>query len=203
MTSKKGSATRERIVAAALDTVRAEGFANTTARAIAAHGGFNQALIFYHFGSVDELLDEAFHEVSERQVARYREAVQDLGSLTDLVQIARRLHAEDLETGATTTVTQMMAAATDPERGGVLLDRFDLWIGLVQEALERAAAEYPVASVVPPREAAYAICAMFLGIELMSRLDPERSEAEAVFDMMQNAAELVERFAPMVFGAFG
>jgi hypothetical protein len=121
--------------------------------------------------------------------------------LADLVRIARRLHGEDLASGATTTVTQMMAAATDPERGGVLLDRFDLWIGLVQEALEQAAAQYPVAAVVPPREAAYAICAMFLGIELMSRLDPERSEAEPVFDMMETTAGLVEQFAPTVFSS--
>jgi len=199
--SKRGSETRDRILTAALETVRTEGFANTTARAIAAQGGFNQALIFYHFGSVDELLDEAFGRVSEQQVARYREAVQELGSLTDLVQIARRLHEEDLESGATTTVTQMMAAATDPERGGALLDRFDLWISLVQEALERAAAQYPIATIVPPREAAYAICSMFLGIELMSRLDPSRSEADAVFDMMQNAAGLVEELAPMLFAA--
>ena len=201
--SKRGSETRDRIVTAALDTVRTEGFANTTARAIAAHGGFNQALIFYHFGSVDELLDEAFGRVSEQQVERYREAVKELGSLTDLVQIARRLHEEDLASGATTTVTQMMASATDPERGGALLDRFDLWIGLVQEALERAAAQYPIAAVVPPREAAYAICSMFLGIELMSRLDPSRSEADAVFDMMQNAAGLVEQLAPMLFAGQG
>jgi AcrR family transcriptional regulator len=199
VTSERGNATRERIVAA---TVRAEGFANTTARAIAATGDFNQALIFYHFGSVDELLDEAFQHVSEQQVAHYREAVQELSSLTELVQIARRLHAEDLESGATTTVTQMMAAASDPGRGGALLDRFNLWIDLVQEALERTAAQYPVAAVVPPREAAYAICSMFLGIELMARLDPERSEAEAVFDMMQNAAALMEQLAPML-GAMG
>ena len=197
-TSKRGSETRDRIVAAAVETVRTGGFANTTARAIASTGGFNQALIFYHFGSVDELLDEAFRRVSEQQVAHYREAVQELGSLTDLVQIARRLHAEDMQTGATTTVTQMMAAATDPERGGALLDRFDLWIELVREALERAAAQYPVAAVVPPREAAYAICAMFLGIELMARLDPTRSEADSVFGMMETAAGLVERLAPML-----
>jgi AcrR family transcriptional regulator len=196
--SKKGSETRDRIVAAAVETVRAEGFANTTARAIAATGGFNQALIFYHFGSLDELLDEAFQRVSEQQVEHYRDAVRDLGSLTDLVQIARRLHDEDLQTGATTTVTQMMAAATDPERGGALLDRFDLWIELVQEALERAAAQYPIAAVVPPREAAYAICAMFLGIELMARLDPARSEADSVFQMMETAAGLVEQLAPML-----
>ena len=202
MTSERGNATRERIVAAAVETVRTEGFANTTARAIAATGGFNQALIFYHFGSVDELLDEAFQHVSEQQVAHYREAVQELSSLTELVQIARRLHAEDLESGATTTVTQMMAAASDPERGGALLDRFNMWIDLVQEALERAAAQYPVAAAVPPREAAYAICSMFLGIELMARLDPDRSEAEAVFDMMESAAGLIEQLAPML-GAIG
>jgi len=97
--SKRGSETRDRILTAALETVRTEGFANTTARAIAAQGGFNQALIFYHFGSVDELLDEAFGRVSEQQVARYREAVQELGSLTDLVQIARRPGEEGLDDG--------------------------------------------------------------------------------------------------------
>jgi hypothetical protein len=49
---------------------------------------------------------------------------------------------------------------------------------------------------VPVREAAYAICAMFLGIELMARLDPERSEAEPVFDMMETIARLIEDLAP-------
>lgn len=200
--SAKGSATRDRIVAAAIETVRTEGFANTTARAIAAHGGFNQALIFYHFGSVDELLDEAFVRASEQQVAHYREAVGELGSIGDLVHIARRLHAEDTETGVTTTVTQMMAAASDAERGGALLDRFDLWIELVKGALDRVAAQYPIASALPSREAAYAICCMFLGIELLTRLDPSRSEAEAVFDMMDGAAGLVEQLAPAL-AAFG
>ena len=73
-TSDRGAGTRERIIEAALETVREDGFADTTARAIAARGGFNQALIFYHFGSVDDLLMQAFGRVSQRQVARYREA---------------------------------------------------------------------------------------------------------------------------------
>jgi AcrR family transcriptional regulator len=199
-TSQRGADTRDRIIEAALETVREEGFAETTARAIARRGGFNQALIFYHFGSVDELLMEAFGRVSSRNVVRYQEAAEQVESLSDLVAIARRLHAEDLESGSTTAVTQLMAAATDPERGGMLLDRFDEWIGLVEEALKRAAAKYPMASIVPTREAAYAICAMFLGIELMSRLDPERSEAEAVFDMMETMATLIEDVAPSLLG---
>ena len=194
--SERGAATRDRIVEAALETVRDMGFAGTTARAIAATGGFNQALIFYHFRSVEELLMEAFGRVSTRQVARYREAVARVGSLTDLVAIARTLHDEDMDSGSVTAVTQLMAAATDPERARVLMDRFDEWIGLVQEALAGATSSFPAAGLVPGREAAYAVAALFLGIELMSRLAPERSEAGAVFDMMETAARLIEALAP-------
>ncbi len=198
--SARGAETRDRIVEAALETVREEGFADTTARAIARRGGFNQALIFYHFGSVDDLLMEVFGRASSRNVERYRDAVSQVSSLRDLVEVARRLHAEDLENGSVTAVTQLMAAANDPERGGSLLDRFDEWIKLVEEALGRAAGNVPIATLVPPREAAYAIASMFLGIELMSRLDPARSEAEQVFDMMDAIAGLIEDVAPALFG---
>jgi AcrR family transcriptional regulator len=192
---RQGSETRERILEAALATLREEGFAGTTARAIARHGGFNQALIFYHFGSVPGLLLEAFRSTSDEQVARYRAAAAQVTSLSDLVSIARRLHDEDLQSGAVTAVTQLMAAASGPEEGRAILDRFDEWIGLVQEALGRAVSG-PLAAVVPARQAAYAIAAMFLGIELLTRLDPERSEAGAVFEMMASVAQVIEQVGP-------
>ncbi|HEX2267872.1 MAG TPA: hypothetical protein VHI97_06685 [Actinomycetota bacterium] len=42
---------------------------------------------------------------------------------------------------------------------------------------------------------------MFLGIELMTRLDPDRSEAESVFEMMANMAQLVEAVGPLLLHA--
>jgi len=198
-TTARGADTKDRIIQAALDTVREEGFADTTARAIARHGGFNQALIFYHFGSVDDLLAAAFARVSEQQVARYKDAVTEVGSLADLVAIARRLHDEDMTDGSITAVTQLMAAATDTDRGGVLLDRFNEWIALVEEALRKAEAGSPLASAVPAHEAAYAVASMFLGIELLSRLDPSRSEADSVFSMMETMAGLIDQLGPALF----
>lgn len=200
MSEEPASSTRDRIVDATLRTVRDEGFAETTARAIARTGGFNQALIFYHFGSLDRLLREAFAEASAQQIEKYRAAAAEVSSLSDLVRIARRLHAEDMESGAVTVVTQLMAAATEPEEAAALLDRFEGWIRLVQDALERATGSTPLASLVPAREAAYAIAAMFLGIELMTRLDPDRSEAEAVFDMLEAIATLVEEVGLPLLG---
>jgi AcrR family transcriptional regulator len=195
---RRPSATRERLIGAAVETLREEGIVGTSARAIAEHGGVNQALIFYHFGSIANLLLAAFGRTSDEQVAKYREAAAEVTSLTDLVGIARRLHDEDLESGVITAVTQLMAAANDPEEGGAILERFEQWIALVQDALERALNGSPLASALPAREAAYAICAMFLGIELLARLDPERSEAPALFGMMANTARLIEQISPLL-----
>jgi AcrR family transcriptional regulator len=198
-TARPGADTRQKIMDAAVETLRAEGIVGTTARAIAQRGGFNQALIFYHFRSIPQLLMEAFSRTSDEQIARYEAAAADVSSLHDLVAIARRLHDEDLESGAVTAVTQLMAAATDPELGGQILDRIDRWIAIVERALERAnPSQGAMEGVVSPRAAAYAISAMFLGIELLTRLDPERAEADAVFDMMASVAGLIEQLAPML-----
>jgi hypothetical protein len=131
------------------------------------------------------------------QVAKYRAAASEVTSLSDLIAIARGLHEDDLRSGAVTAVTQLMAAAASDERvGRDILDRFQDWIAIVEDALKRSLETNPLASYVPVHEAAYAICAMFLGIELMSRLDPARSEAEALFDMMGAAAQLAETMLP-------
>jgi len=190
------ASTPQRIIQAALESLREEGFAGATARAIARRGDFNQALIFYHFGSVGNLLLQAFLVQSDEQVAKYGEAAASVSSLTDLVAIAQRLHEDDMRSGAVTAVTQLMAAASDPAEGKAILDQFEQWIAIVQNALGRAMGA-PLSSVVPTREAAYAIAGMFLGIELISRLDPERSEADAVFAMMANLARIVEEFGPL------
>jgi AcrR family transcriptional regulator len=196
--ARRASDTRERLMEAAVETLREEGVVGTSARTIAEHAGVNQALIFYHFGSIANLLLAAFSRTSDEQVAKYREAAAEVASLSDLVGIARRLHDEDLDSGVITAVTQLMAAATEPEEARPILDRFEQWIALVQEALQRALAGSPLAAAIPTREAAYAISAMFLGIELLARLDPERSEAPALFDMMANMAQLIEQLGPLL-----
>jgi hypothetical protein len=147
---------------------------------------------------VTNLLLEAFLRTSEEQVAQYRAAAEGVSSLHDLVAIARRLHDDDLESGAVTAVTQLIAAANEPELNPQILERFNDWIAILEEALRRATAATPLSAVVPVREAAYAISAMFLGIEILTRLDPSRSEAPALFDMMANAASMAEALAPLL-----
>src|SRR3954447_9717278 len=94
-----GEATRQRIVEATLETLKNEGFAGATSRAIARAGGFNQALIFYHFGSLDGLLLAALDKTSAERLQRYREAVDGADSSEELAQVAATVYAEDRDRG--------------------------------------------------------------------------------------------------------
>src|SRR5712691_4294343 len=101
--------TAQTIVEATLETLRDEGFAGATSRAIARRGKFNQALIFYHFGSLENLLLTAFKQTSEQRLERYRQVIAPIVTLDELVPAMGNLWREDKAAGHVRVVAQMIA----------------------------------------------------------------------------------------------
>jgi AcrR family transcriptional regulator len=189
-----GAATRERIVEAALETLKAEGFSGATSRAIARAGGFNQALIFYHFGTLDALLLAALDKTSEERLARYRDAVDKATSATELAEVAATVYREDRDRGHMTVVSQMIAGSVArPELAPEVLVRMEPWIELCEEALAKALAGLPVAEIVPVRELAYAVTTFYLGLNLLTHLDEDQERTEAVVARLQGLATLISQ----------
>ena len=185
--------TRDRIVTATIETIKHEGIVGTSARAIARRGGFNQALIFYHFGSVEEALFAAIQETSRQRIERYRERLSGVKSFPNLVAIAADLHREDMEEGNLTVLTQLMAgAAGNPELGPRLRDAFDPWIQVVIDALNDVLGGSAYERLVPLEDLGYAVSALFLGVELLAHLDPAQAGNETLFDSMGTLAEIVQ-----------
>jgi len=152
--------TRERILDAALETLKADGFAGATARGIARTGGFNQALVFYHFGSVDEVLLRAVDRMGERRLATYRERLAEAGDLSALLAVARDVLGEDVQHGAMTILSQLVAAAHGrPDFGRRLAASFDPWIDLVDQAVQRVLADTGLEGVLRSRDVALALTA--------------------------------------------
>src|SRR3954447_9194018 len=79
----KKSSTRDHIVETTLQALAEDGFAGATSRAIARRGKFNQALVYYYFGSLDALLLAALDRTSAERLARYRAAVETAATLEE------------------------------------------------------------------------------------------------------------------------
>jgi AcrR family transcriptional regulator len=191
-TRARAGATRARIVEAALQALRDEGIAGISARGIARHGGFNQALIFYHFGSVEGLLVAVAQRESERRSALYAPALAEVTTLSELVGVARRLHDEEFQEGTVAALTQMLAGAVGSEelsRG--IADALRPWTGLVGETIDRLLAGTPFGDVLPRDDLTSGIAALFLGIELLTGLDPAMAEG-SLFTTMESVASLLD-----------
>jgi AcrR family transcriptional regulator len=194
-----GEATRRQIVDAALETLKNDGFTGATSRAIARAGGFNQALIFYHFGSLDGLLLAALDHTSEERLERYRTAIGEAASVDELVAAVARLYAEDRERGHMTVVAQMVAgSAARPELKPALVERMEPWIELCEQALGKGFAWLGLPELVPPSELAYGFVTFYLGVNLMTQLDEDRTRTDALFARLEAVAPLLasSRIAP-------
>jgi AcrR family transcriptional regulator len=184
--------TRARILDAALQALRDEGIAGISARNIARHGGFNQALIFYHFGSVEGLLVAVARSESERRSALYAPALAEVSSLPELVAVARRLHDEEFQAGTVAALTQMLAGAVGSEdlsRG--IAESLRPWTTLVGETIDRLLDETPFGDLLPHDDLTSGVAALFLGIELLTGLDPDLAGG-SLFTTMETVATLID-----------
>lgn len=188
-----GHETRARIVDAAVQTIKAEGVVGTSARAIARAGDFNQALIFYHFGSVQQLLLAAVERMSQQRMARYQERLDAVSTLAELVAVGAQCHREDVEDGNIRVLSQMLAASSSsPELAGRLQGLFDPWVALVEASVARVLSGTSYETAVPVHDVAVGVVAFFMGIELLNQLYDTSPSATVLFGAMGQVAGLLE-----------
>jgi AcrR family transcriptional regulator len=190
---QRSGGTRRALIVAATSALRDVGFARASAREIAGRAGCNQAQVFYHFGSVVELLLAALDDVSASRMAAYRSILEEATTLTGLVESARTIVIEDLDSGYVRVLVEMITGAQSvPGLGDQVAQRLVPWNAFAEEAVQRALDVVPLGSLVPAAEAAHAIVAGLLGLELLANLDGNRTQAIALFDRARMLAGLLE-----------
>lgn len=202
--SRPGGPTRERILDAALETVKREGFAGASARAIARSGGFNQALIYYYFRSLNELLLATLEETSQRRLASYRARMSDIHSLEDLARVGGELYAEDLQEGHIAVLTELLTAALpNPEMGPRIVTAMRPWVELAEDAIGRVIRGTVADGMLPARTLAHGLVAFYVGIEMLYHLDRDESRAEELFRVFSDLAAVAGPLLGADISGFG
>lgn len=178
---------------AAFEALKTRGYAGTSTRAVARIGGFNPALIFYYFGSLQDLLVSALAESSAARLDRYRDAAEQARSLADLVRLLETIYREDVESGHIRVVSEMVAAGVaEPELAPRVVGLMEPWLDLAEAAISRALADTPFAGLVTPRELASVAVTFYLGANLLTHLVPEQAGASPLLGAAERLAPLLE-----------
>ena len=214
--SARSADTRRQLVDAAIETLKAEGYAGASARAIAERAGSNQGLVFYHFGSVANLLLAALDSVSAQRLAQYDAAIAEISDRNDadarvrqlaaesaevqpgaaevlLMGVAAAIFREDLDAGYVTVLVEMIAGSSStPGLGSEVAARIGPWFEFAQRAIEGTIGSSPLGSILPAGDVAYAVVALYLGLEMLTHLDGDRTPALALFAHAKQLTGLLE-----------
>jgi AcrR family transcriptional regulator len=187
---------RQRIIDAALTTLKDKGFARTSTRAIGASGGFKPGLIFYYFPTLDDLLIAALEHASTERLDRYGAEIAAAPSVSALFELLERIYAEDRESGFVRVVSEMVAGSVaDPELGPRMVALIEPWIASAEAAAARVVAPTGLAGLVSPRQVAFAAVTFYLGANLLTQLVPGSTEVEEILHAARRMAPLLDPIA--------
>ena len=185
---------RARIVDAALQSLVREGYANTSARTIAAMGNFSPALVFYHFGSVDALLLAALDYVSSERLSRYRRRLDGVQTIGDLAAGMQELYVEDQRDGYLTAVQEIVGAmAFDRRLGAEILLRMQPWVDFAESLADGILATSPLRGLIDPAVVGTAAIALYMGLEIVARMrGGDAGGSEALMATLTQAAPFID-----------
>lgn len=186
-----GEETRARLIKAGAECLRELGYAGTSARTIARAAEVNSALVFYHFGSVDALLLATLDKSSEERMAAYVPLAEQAKTVEELVDVATEVYRADLEGGHITLVSELVAASVAREKVELrkqIVARTEPWLAIIQAQLERVIGGTPLGRLTPPRDLANFVVTFYLGVNLFTVLDEDRSRTHALLALARRLA---------------
>lgn len=191
--------TRQKLIDGALETIRSHGIAGVSARTVASTAGVNQALVFYHFGSVDDLLAEACLNATQARVGLYRQRLADVTSLRQLLDVGRALHAEERSLGNVAVLAQLLAGAqTEARLAEPTARALALWVAEIENVLARVLGQSPMAELADAPGLARAVSAAFIGLTLFEGVDPAGGAAAlASLEQLAVLVEVMEDLGPV------
>jgi AcrR family transcriptional regulator len=191
--------TRSKLLEGATQAIRSLGIAKVSARTVAAAAGVNQALVFYHFGSLDVLLTEACLDATRARVEGYRADLAAVTSLRELLALGRRLHEEERRLGNVAMLAQLLAGAqSDTKLVEPMRRALGLWVSEIQAVLDRVLNGTPLSGLADVPGLARAIAAAFIGLELFEGVDPIGANAALdALDQLGALTEVVDELGPV------
>lgn len=185
--------TRDRLVDAASWVLATRGFAAATARGIAEEAECNSALVFYHHGTLNDLLLQALDKSNQQALERYRAAIEGVDGVRGLIDVVRDLYPEDHASGHINLLAQMVAGGiVDRELGLQVSQRVQPWLELANGALTQALPT-PLRRRFPTAEVSYLVVAAALGAELLATLAGDHTHNRATLQRLTEKRGVLRR----------
>jgi AcrR family transcriptional regulator len=161
---------KDRLIDATIRVLARDGFAHTSARAIASEAGGVNGLIFYHFGSMELLLAATARALTERGLQRVRTGLGgDSASATWSTNLGAVIRREAASDDGRAVMELLVGSRTS----GVLADEvrsaIDSALAFAVSEIQLLLGASPITQIIPAELIAELAAAAFLGLEILTQ----------------------------------
>ncbi|MER7545490.1 TetR/AcrR family transcriptional regulator [Actinomadura sp.] len=185
--TRRGAATRRRIVAAAAELMYMKGVSATTLDEVRAASGTSKSQLYNHFADKEELVRAVVLLRAQEIMEREHAALQRLRSFNGLVRWRDALvQRNSLQKGAYGCILGSLAAEVsdqDEVARSTLAETFDQWEKLIETGLRRMQDAGTLASEADPRKLAVGLMAALQGGYLLAQTAHDVTPMEIALDM--------------------
>jgi len=191
--------TQQQLMSAALEVVGTKGIEAATARAIANIAGVNQSLIFYHFGSVTQLLIASVNSLNETRFQAYESALSQVKTVEELLGVTFEVFEEDRHGPSYIVLSQMVAGAKNvPEFATALEPLFEKFISLTKKSLTQVLGDVSLPAEITYDDVAIGIISLFLGVRLIGSVPKYDGQVDSLLEKVKNAAPFLNLILTMI-----
>jgi AcrR family transcriptional regulator len=159
-----------RLIDAAITVLAREGFARTSARAVAAEAGTVNGSVFYYFGSMDGLLAATAHVLADRGIARVHAGLGgDRAHLEWRDRLGTVLRAEADSDDGHAVMELFVGARTSRALADEVRAAIDRAVAYATSELDLVLGSSPLTHLVPVSLIAELAAATILGIEIFQQ----------------------------------
>jgi AcrR family transcriptional regulator len=190
----RGASTREQILDAAAEVLRAQGSAAATTRAVAEQAGVRLSLVHYHFGGKDRLLAELLERENAKLLARQQALYAGPEPLAEKWRTACGYLREDMRSGYARILWELWAMGlADETLAASWRGAMAGWRTLLEEVAVGWAAERGLELPLAPRALATLVANVFQGAEVEILAGVSEQEAPHL-EALEACADLIEWF---------
>jgi AcrR family transcriptional regulator len=187
---------KARLVEATVRVLARDGFAHASARAIATEAGGVNGLIFYHFGSMDQLLAVTARTLTERGIERIRQGLGgDRAHSTWATRLGDVIRSEAEGDDGRAVMELLVGSRTSPVLAEQVRAAFDHAMTFATTELERVVGDSPLTQIIPLALVAELASAAFLGLEVLTQNGRE-IDIDAIASSVSTALTAISALSP-------
>lgn len=182
---------RTRLIDGAVRVLARDGFARTSARAVAQEAGTVNGSIFYYFGSMDGLLSATAHALADRGIARISAGLGgEHAHLEWRSRLSTVLRAEANGEDGHAVMELFVGARTSPALAAEVRQAIDRAVDYATAQLNLVLGASPITQLIPVPLIAELAAATILGIEVFQQNGRE-IDLDRVAAVLDQAVRLV------------